>query len=214
MVLVLFILACVGGYLVGSIPFGVILTRWAKTVDIQTIGSGNIGATNVLRTGRKDLAALTLALDMFKGALVVLVVQMLLPSELMVFVAGVCALLGHMYPVWLKFKGGKGVATFFGVLLGFAPLVGFLAVATWIVVALVSKRSSVAALAATALAPLYLALIYISLLLGPWADNWMPYMPLVLCAAMSALVWIRHDENIKRLRAGTEPKINLSFAKS
>jgi acyl phosphate:glycerol-3-phosphate acyltransferase len=234
MIILTSILICFIAYGIGSIPFGVLLTRWANTIDIRTIGSGNIGATNVLRTGRKDLAALTLGLDMAKGALVVIAAQITvpyvlpqlivqggattagtvhgllgtLPLENLIFIVGVFVFLGHLYPVWLNFKGGKGVATFFGVMLGYAYPAGLLALATWIVIALISKRSSLAALVATALCPIYLALLDLDLFLGTNTFQTItPYMPYLLCIAMVGLIWARHQDNIERLIKGTEPKI-------
>ena len=147
--------AAIGGYLLGSIPFGVIATRLGGAGDITKVGSGNIGATNVLRTGRKDLAALTLVGDVGKGILAVVLAKVLTGDPAVVAVAGGAAFLGHLFPVWLKFKGGKGVATFFGVMLFAAWPVGLLAAATWIAMAFLFRISSLAALTAAALAPIY-----------------------------------------------------------
>ncbi len=194
----------IGGYLLGSIPFGVIATRMAG-LDIRTVGSGNIGATNVLRTGRKDLAAITLIGDGGKGAGAVglaalLAHQMgLVASQpLMCALAGGAAFLGHLFPVWLKFKGGKGVATFLGVLLAASFVVGLLACATWVAVAKILKISSLSALVATALAPVY------AYFLG------CPAPTVILAAVLAVLVLIRHHENIRRLLAGTEPRIGAN----
>ncbi|MBC6982054.1 glycerol-3-phosphate 1-O-acyltransferase PlsY [Caulobacter sp. 17J80-11] len=195
--------AAVGGYLLGSIPFGVIATRLGGAGDITKVGSGNIGATNVLRTGRKDLAALTLIGDVGKGILAVLLAKLLAHDPAVTAVAGGAAFLGHLFPVWLKFKGGKGVATFFGVML-FAPLMpwaGLLAAATWIAMAFLFRISSLAALTAAALAPIYILI----------TDE--PYAYLWLALFMAVLIFIRHRANIGRLLKGEEPKIGAGKKK-
>jgi glycerol-3-phosphate acyltransferase PlsY len=191
------LIACaVGGYLLGSIPFGLLLTRQAGLGDIRQIGSGNIGATNVLRTGRRDLAAATLAADALKGALAVIVGGWLV-SPLGAAVAGGAAFIGHLFPVWLGFRGGKGVATFFGVMLAAAWPAGLAAGATWIITALLFRWSSLAAIVSAGLAP-----VLVGLLKG-WGVPafW-------LSVFMAALVWVRHRENIERLIEGKEPKID------
>src|ERR1700760_3027969 len=147
-----------GGYLLGSIPFGMIATRLGGAGDIRQVGSGNIGATNVLRTGRRDLAAITLIGDGAKGAVAVLLAGWLLGGAEMAALAGGSAFLGHLFPVWLKFRGGKGVATFFGTMIAIAWPAGLLAGATWIVMAAVFRISSLAALTAAALCPVYVFL--------------------------------------------------------
>jgi glycerol-3-phosphate acyltransferase PlsY len=184
------------GYLLGSVPFGMVLTRLAGTPDIRSIGSGNIGATNVLRTGRKGLAAATLGGDLLKGTVAVLITNWLWsPDHAMV--AGLGAFLGHLFPVWLRFKGGKGVATYIGILLGLAwPAVlafGFV----WIVVALICRYSSLAGLIAATLMPVFLWFIGD----GPQA---------VFILLLTLALWITHRENIHRLLAGTEPHIGKS----
>jgi acyl phosphate:glycerol-3-phosphate acyltransferase len=187
-------LAALGfGYLAGSIPFGLIITRLAGMDDIRAIGSGNIGATNVLRTGRKELAAATLVCDALKGTLAVLVTRYFGSPELAI-VAGFGAFMGHLLPVWLKFRGGKGVATFIGLLLAFAwPIViGYGAV--WLVVAYLTRYSSLAALLACTATPLLL-----------WYFGYGE--PAALFAVLAVLVWITHRANIARLMAGTETKI-------
>jgi glycerol-3-phosphate acyltransferase PlsY len=205
-------------YLVGSIPFGVLLTRAAGLGDVRNIGSGNIGATNVLRTGRKDLALLTLLLDGGKGALAVLVVTFLFIDlgfrDRLAAIAGGATFLGHLFSVWLKFRGGKGVATFFGVLLMAAWPVGLAAGAIWIVMAALFRYSSLAALTAALAAP-WLPLV---LLRDPLAydQSWVlinDLRPLIALAAfMGVLILIRHRMNIARLLARTEPKIGGSKA--
>ena len=187
--------ALVGGYLLGSVPFGLILTRLAGMGDIRQIGSGNIGATNVLRTGSKKVATATLLLDGAKGAAAVLIARKFGPDVAIVAAAG--ALLGHLFPVWLKFRGGKGVATALGTLLALAPPVRALACATWLAVALVLRYSSLAALIALAAAPLFCWW-----LADPQRTEF--------AAAMAVLVWIRHWENIRRLVTGSESRIKLS----
>jgi glycerol-3-phosphate acyltransferase PlsY len=195
-------LVAVGGYLLGSIPFGVILTRLATGEDVRSIGSGNIGATNVLRTGRKDLAIATLLLDAGKGAAAYLIVQALFPGvPALAAVAGGSAFLGHLFPVWLGFKGGKGVATFFGLLLAAAWPLGLMAGATWLIVAAVFRMSSLAALVAAAMAPLF-ALLPLPVMGLPASGP-----VLVLALVTAALIWLRHRENIARLLKGTEPRI-------
>ena len=186
----------VGGYLLGSIPFGLIATRLGGAGDIRQIGSGNIGATNVLRSGRKDLAAITLLGDAGKGILAVILARVLThDTALVVALAGGAAFLGHLFPVWLKFKGGKGVATFYGVLLSACWPVGVLAAITWLAMAVFFRISSLAALTAAALAaPFALA-----------TDQ--PYPMLALALFMAVLIFIRHRENIARLLKGEEPKI-------
>ena len=187
------IVAAVTGYLLGAIPFGLIVTAMAGIGDIRKIGSGNIGATNVLRTGRKGLAAATLLLDALKGAAAVLIGISLGP--LGALVGGLAAVLGHLFPVWLKFKGGKGVATGFGVLISASPLAGLAAGVVWIVMARLVKISSAAALTACAAAPLLIWLI------DGRTDR------VELAAMIAVLVWIKHHANIRRLLAGTEPRI-------
>jgi glycerol-3-phosphate acyltransferase PlsY len=184
--------ALVAGYALGSIPFGLLLTRAAGLGDVRDIGSGNIGATNVLRTGRKDIAAATLLLDGLKGTAAVLIFAQF--SPLAGVVAGFAAFLGHIFPVWLKFKGGKGVATFLGCLFGFAWPAGLAFCAIWLLVAKLSRYSSLSALVASAVSPLVL-----------WALG-LPAQALAL-AVMAAILWIKHSENIARLRAGTEGRI-------
>src|SRR5271154_1219406 len=148
-------LVILGGYLLGSIPFGVIATRLGGAGDVRQIGSGSIGATNVLRTGRRDLAAITLIGDGGKGAVAVLLAQWLLGSPELAALAGGAAFLGHLFPVWLKFRGGKGVATFFGTMIAIAWPTGLLAGATWLLMAAIFRISSLAGLTAAALCPLY-----------------------------------------------------------
>jgi len=180
------------GYLLGSIPFGLVLTKLAGLGDIRAIGSGNIGATNVLRTGRKDLALATLLLDGGKGAVAVLIARMF--SEDLTVIAGGAAILGHQFPVWLKFKGGKGVATKLGTLIAVNWMVGIGTCLVWLVAAVLFRYSSLSALIATAASP------FLALWLGTVPQAW-------LAAFAAVLVWIRHHENIRRLLKGEEPKI-------
>ncbi|MGH6957907.1 MAG: glycerol-3-phosphate 1-O-acyltransferase PlsY [Caulobacteraceae bacterium] len=194
------ILCLVGGYLLGSIPFGVIVTRLGGAGDVRQIGSGNIGATNVLRTGRRDLALITLLGDGGKGAAAVLLALWLVGPVNAAAVAGGAAFLGHLFPVWLGFKGGKGVATFFGTLIAIAWPAGLAAGATWILLAAVFRFSSLAALVAAALAPVY------ALVLGQAGAA------VALAAFMAVLIFIRHHENIRRLVKGHEPRIGASTA--
>jgi glycerol-3-phosphate acyltransferase PlsY len=187
------LLALLFGYLLGSIPFGLLITRAAGGPDVRTIGSGNIGATNVLRTGRKGLAALTLLCDMLKGTAAVLVAAHFAGSDA-ALAAGAGAFAGHLFPVWLRFKGGKGVATYIGVLLGvcWPAALGFGVI--WLIVAALFRYSSLAALVASALTPLAL------LLLGrPEAA--------ALFLLLTILVWVMHRANIGRLLNGSEGKI-------
>lgn len=193
------------GYLLGSIPFGLVLTRLAGAGDIRKIGSGNIGATNVLRTGRKGLALATLLLDGAKGAAALLIVYRLY-SEEMALAAGIGAMLGHVFPVWLGFKGGKGVATALGLLLAAAWPIGALACLTWLVVAFVFRFSSLAALAAIAFAPVY-AWAGDRLLWPLWGSAVVYAQVAKLALVIAVLVWLRHAGNIRRLMSGTEPKI-------
>jgi glycerol-3-phosphate acyltransferase PlsY len=190
---VMALVAAAAGYLLGSIPFGLVLTRAAGLGDIRNIGSGNIGATNVLRTGRKGLALATLLLDGGKGAMAVLIVGALLPFPAGL-IAGIAAVVGHNFPVWLKFKGGKGVATTLGTMIAAAPLVGVLACGTWLVVAAIFRYSSLAALVALALAPAYALYFHQTEAAAAFA-------------ALAVLVWYRHHANIARLLKGEEPKI-------
>ena len=185
-------LALIAGYLCGSIPFGLVLTRAAGLGDVRAIGSGNIGATNVLRTGNKGLAAATLVLDALKGTIPALVAVHYGPET--GALAGFGAFVGHLFPVWLGFKGGKGVATYLGVLIGLAWSVALIFAAVWLLVALLFRYSSLAALAACVAVPVALAA------LGR-------YEFALAFAAMSVLVFYRHSANIARLRAGTEGKI-------
>jgi acyl phosphate:glycerol-3-phosphate acyltransferase len=181
------------GYLAGSIPFGLLLTRAAGLGDIRRIGSGNIGATNVLRAGNKGLAAATLLLDALKGAAAVLLAGWLADADAVLW-AGVGAVLGHTFPVWLGFKGGKGVATAYGVLIAAAWPVGLAAGAVWLVMAAATRLSSLAALVSLAAAPLLAAVL---------ADPTIVKLALVI----AVLVFVRHHTNIRRLLAGTEPRI-------
>jgi glycerol-3-phosphate acyltransferase PlsY len=195
-----FILAAVIAYLLGSIPFGLLLTRAAGLGDIRRIGSGNIGATNVLRTGNKPLAAATLVLDALKGTVAVLVARYFWGEDA-AFVAGIFAFLGHCFPVWLGFRGGKGVAVMIGVLLGLCWPVGLIFCAVWLVIAFAQKYSSLSALTAAVTAPIF---AYVAGLLDWTADGG----KLAAVAAVLALILIiKHRANIQRLIAGTEPKI-------
>ncbi|MCA3387771.1 MAG: glycerol-3-phosphate 1-O-acyltransferase PlsY [Roseomonas sp.] len=187
-----FLIALLGGYLIGSIPFGLLLTKAAGLGDIRKVGSGNIGATNVLRTGRKGLAAATLILDGLKGAVAVLLARQFLGDQDLV--VGTAAVLGHLFPVWLGFRGGKGVATGLGVLLAASWPVGLACCAVWLVAAKFLKMSSAAALTAFAAAPLF-ALVLSS------ADH------ALMALLIAVLVFWRHEANIRRLLAGTEPRI-------
>jgi glycerol-3-phosphate acyltransferase PlsY len=181
------------GYCLGSVPFGVILTRFAGLGDIRRVGSGNIGATNVLRTGRKGLAAATLIGDALKGtAAVMLATQLLAPNAGVAAALG--AFLGHLFPVWLGFKGGKGVATFLGCLLGLKAVAALAFVLVWLATAAATRYSSLSALVASAASPLVL------LLLG---EPQMAGATFIL----AALLWWKHRENIQRLLAGTESRI-------
>ena len=186
-------LAILFGYLLGSIPFGLILTRAAGGPDVRTIGSGNIGATNVLRTGRKGLAAATLICDILKGTAAVLIAAHFYGHDA-ALAAGFGAFIGHLFPLWLKFKGGKGVATYIGVLIGLVWPAALIFCVVWLVMAWVFRYSSLSALIASAVTPLALWL------LGEPG-------PAVLFLVLTAMLWIMHRANIARLMAGTEGKI-------
>jgi glycerol-3-phosphate acyltransferase PlsY len=202
-----YIAAFAFGYLCGSIPFGLILTRLAGTQDIRSLGSGNIGATNVLRTGRKGLAAATLIGDVLKGAIAVLAIHWYYGSEFQYFArelalpAALGAFLGHLFPIWLGFKGGKGVATYIGILIGLAWPVAIAFCLIWLAVAAASRYSSLAALVASVLTPFIL-----------WALGYVPEAELL--GALTALLWIVHRANIARLINGTEGKIGKPAASS
>lgn len=180
------------GYALGSIPFGLVITRLAGAGDLRAIGSGNIGATNVLRTGRKGLAAATLLLDLFKGLAAVLVASSLWPEW--TWLAALCVFLGHCFPVWLKFRGGKGVATTAGIAFGLAWPVGLAYALTWIGLLLTVRISSVAGMSAAVAAPLA------ALALGQREAA-------LVLAVIAAVVLFQHRENIARLRSGTEPRV-------
>lgn len=189
----LLIVTAVLAYLLGSIPFGIVITRALGLGDLRQIGSGNIGATNVLRTGNKGAALATLVLDAAKGGVAVLIARWLLAEDA-AQLAGLSAFLGHLFPVWLRFKGGKGVATFLGTLIALSWPVGLAACGTWLVVALVTRISSVAALTAASTSSLWLF----------WFDEG---RILLLVVLLTILVYIRHAGNLKRIKAGTEPRI-------
>lgn len=194
-------LACVIGYLLGSVPFGLVITKLAGLGDIRAIGSGNIGATNVLRTGRKDLALATFVLDSGKAGLAALafyfLAQAINPAlnPPIALLAGAFALVGHCYPVWLKFKGGKGVATYAGLLFAAVWMLGVIAAVAWLAIAFIFRRSSLAALVTAILMPIL-----------AWGLNYHVSEVLIL-AALTILVLWRHRSNIERLLDGTEPKI-------
>ncbi|MEJ6396865.1 glycerol-3-phosphate 1-O-acyltransferase PlsY [Yoonia sp. 208BN28-4] len=184
---------CIIGYLIGSIPFGILVSKMMGLGNLRDIGSGNIGATNVLRTGSKKAAILTLAFDAGKGALVIALARLWEP-ESTVQLAAIFALLGHCFPVWLGFRGGKGVATFLGIVFALWWPLGLAACATWLVVAAIFRFSSLAGMLAAGFTPIWgIVLDYNAVVLSTFI--------------MSILIYIRHAPNITRLRAGTEPKI-------
>ena len=187
------LLALALGYLFGSVPFGLVLTRLGGKGDLRQVGSGNIGATNVLRTGSKPLAALTLVLDCLKATAAILLAERLFGREAAPFAAA-GALVGHLYPVWLRFRGGKGVATLLGILIPLIPAAAIIYAALWVILLLTTRISSVAGMAAAASAPITAAIIGQDTLL-----------PLLLGFAL-LIIW-KHRENILRLRKGTEPRI-------
>jgi len=194
----LYAVAIVCGYLLGSVPFGLVLCRIFGYGDIRKIGSGNIGATNVLRTGNKPLAFATLVLDIGKGAAAVLAIRAVSPPDenllLIGVIAGAAAVIGHNFPLWLKFKGGKGVAATLGTMLAAFWPAGAAAIVTWLIVAALFRYSSLAALIS---------------LIAPPIVFWIYGFPVaaIIAAALTVLVWVRHRENIRRLRNGTESKI-------
>jgi glycerol-3-phosphate acyltransferase PlsY len=181
------------GYLLGSIPFGLLITRLGGTRDLRQIGSGNIGATNVLRTGRKELAIVTLVCDVLKGTLAVAIADHLGGQDLAIL-AALGAFLGHLFPVWLRFRGGKGVATYIGILIALAWHAAVVFCLVWLVVAAVSRYSSLAALVASLATPLFL-----------WSEGYLQEAQLF--ALLTVLLWVKHWPNIARLGAGTEGKI-------
>lgn len=185
----------VGSYLLGAIPFGLLLTRIGGAGDVRAIGSGNIGATNVLRTGRKGLAAATLLLDMAKGAAAVCIARMIAPE--LALLAGFAAFLGHCYPVWLGFKGGKGVATMLGVALGFNWMIGLAFALVWLAMLGISRMSSAGGIGAAIVTPV---LAYACV--DPHAAKMFTLMAIIL-------LW-KHRENIQRIRSGTEPRVGAS----
>ncbi len=194
------ILALLGGYLLGSVPFGLVIARTLGLGDLRQIGSGNIGATNVLRTGHKGAALATLLLDSGKGAIAVLLALWVLGPGTASALAGLGAFLGHLYPVWLRFQGGKGVATYLGILLAIAPVAGVLTCGTWLVAAVIGRMSSLAALVAALAAPVWLLI----------TDAGQAVLPTFV---MTLLIFWKHRENIVRIRTGTESRINLTGRK-
>ena len=190
-----FVAAIALGYLLGSIPFGVLITRLAGVGDVRNIGSGNIGTTNVLRTGRKDLAAATLLGDMLKATLAVILARQLW-GEGPALAAGAAAFVGHVYPVWLRFKGGKGVATYLGALIGVAWPVALIFAAVWLGVAAATRYSSASALAASVAAPVMLAIL-----------SRHPTSAAVVFSVLSVALWVMHRDNIARLMQGRESRI-------
>ncbi|MGM4988532.1 glycerol-3-phosphate 1-O-acyltransferase PlsY [Tardiphaga sp. 841_E9_N1_2] len=191
--IVLYIFAAALGYFLGSVPFGLVLTKLAGTQDIRTIGSGNIGATNVLRTGRKGLAAATLLLDALKGTVAVIIAGSV-GGPIPAMIAGLFAFLGHLFPVWLGFKGGKGVAVYIGIMFGLYWPAAIVFCLAWLACAFTSRYSSFSALTASAITPIFLW----------WAKA--PQLA-VLATVLTLLLWFMHRENIKRLLNGTEGKI-------
>jgi glycerol-3-phosphate acyltransferase PlsY len=191
------------GYLLGSIPFGLLLTR-AMGIDIRSIGSGNIGATNVLRTGNRPLAAATLILDAIKGTAAVLIVRYWLGSENAAMIAGLAAFAGHIFPIWLRFKGGKGVATYIGVLLALNWMVGLIFCAVWLVIALARRFSSLASITGAATAPIFAYVV------PGTGDLTLP----AACGLMSVILMLTHWQNIMRLWNNTEPKIGQEKPKA
>ena len=194
------LLAFIGGYLSGSVPYGLLLGKLAGLGDIRQSGSGNIGATNVLRIGGKKLAALTLLLDALKGTVPVLVAKQVHMDYAVLAALG--AFLGHLFPVWLRFKGGKGVAVALGITFALSWQVGLILCLIWLAVAMISQYSSLSALTAFALAPVIAGLLT--------AD----YQVMITMAFLAVLIWIKHRENIKRLLNDTESKINLGGGQS
>jgi acyl phosphate:glycerol-3-phosphate acyltransferase len=192
----LLLLTAALAYLLGAVPFGIVITRAMGLGDLRQIGSGNIGATNVLRTGNKGAALATLVLDAAKGGVAVLIARALFDEDA-AQLAGLAAFLGHLFPVWLGFRGGKGVATFLGILIALAWPVGLAVCGTWLLAALISRTSSIGALVAAASAALWL--LYFN-------EGRM----LILVFLLTVLVYLRHSENLKRIKAGTEPKIGRS----
>ena len=214
-----YVIAAVVCYLLGSIPFGLIITRAAGVGDVRKIGSGSIGATNVLRTGRRELAAMTLLLDAAKGFVAVVlattVLQQLFPSTdsldnlisttFSAYIAAIAVFIGHCFPVWLGFKGGKGVATMIGVLFALVWQVGLIFCVVWLIIAFTQRISSVSAITAAVTAPIF---TYVAYLMG-WASTDGLGLTTVV-ALLSLLLIVRHSSNIARLMAGTEPKIGQS----
>ena len=188
----------IAGYILGSIPFGMIMARVMGLGNLRDIGSGNIGATNVLRTGNKTAAALTLLFDAGKGAAIVLIARAMAYEDA-AQIAGLAAFIGHCFPAWLRFKGGKGVATYFGLMLALAPFIGLIAGAIWLMVAGLSRYSSLAALMAAGWTPVVASLM---------GYGWL----FALSAVLAVLIYVRHKDNIGRLRAGTESKIRSKYS--
>ncbi len=189
----LLLLTVVLAYLLGSVPFGIVVTRAMGLGDLRKIGSGNIGATNVLRTGNKLAAFATVVLDAAKGAVAVLIAKALFDEDA-AQIAGLAAFLGHLFPIWLGFKGGKGVATFLGILIALHWPLGVAVCGTWLVVAAITRTSSIAALMAAATSSV-------------WLIYFLQGRMLLLIMVLTILVYIRHLENLRRIKAGTEPKI-------
>ena len=213
------------GYLIGSIPFGLLLTKFAGYGDIRTIGSGNIGATNVLRTGNKRLALFTLFLDGAKGFAAVWLAQFAMTFDASLY-AALGAFLGHLFPVWLKFRGGKGVATAIGIFLALVPKLGFIMIALWLATALLFRMSSLAALVAIGLSPLiawiltkdFSDVLCVDKIDGTsecstWLFNYHMQAVPYICALVAMLVFYKHKANILRLLKGEEPKINFKGEK-
>ncbi|EJF88755.1 glycerol-3-phosphate 1-O-acyltransferase PlsY [Bartonella tamiae] len=189
-------------YLIGSIPFGLIFTHFAGLGDVRSIGSGNIGATNVLRTGNKKIAFLTLLCDLLKGTVAVIFASMIVQRTdhySIILLSGFCVFLGHLYPVWLKFKGGKGVATYLGVCLGFYGPLALIFVIVWVGIAFITRYSSLSALIAVVTAPIFTFFIL---------PNNHRFSTALILAIMSMIVIVKHHENINRLLKGEEDKIS------